>query len=318
MCTSIRLGGVNSFFGRNMDIECSFGEHVVLVPRKYPISFKLEKGIKSHYAILGMASVACDYPLFADAFNEKGLCVAGLSFAGCAEYMPLNKVNSLKKNIAPYELPLLLLSSCKTVEECKTLLENINIVAVDFSDIIKLTPLHWHVADKTCSIVIECFEDHVFVKDNCADVLTNAPTFKVQMNRLASFQNLTPYPVSNCLSELVDVTYGKGLGGVGLPGDFSSQSRFVKSAYLTSLSKTFGEECITLPNLFAILSSVAVPLGAVVEDNSKKQSHYTRYTCGIDMNKLRYSYRPYDRLSITSIDMMDNDVDMNELIIFPF
>ena len=296
-----------------MDIECSFGECVVLTPRNYSIVLRLGEVIKEHYAILGMASVSGGYPLYADAFNEKGLCIAGLNFPVDTVYTPIEKCDMKKRRIAPFELPLFLLSYCASADECITLLENIEIADIDFSEKIKSTPLHWHVADKNGSLVIECFESRLSVKRNIADVLANYPPLDVQIMNLASFQNLTPYRPQNCLSKFMDFSaYGKAFGSFGLPGDFSSSSRFVKSAYLAALASNLPEKEITLAHLFTLLYSVAVPKGAVVEGGSLHVSHHTLYTSCIDMQELSYNFRTYDSLSVKSVSMLECDIDGNK------
>ena len=71
MCTSIAMNTEDFYFGRTMDIEYSFGEKVVFTPRNYPISFRKNDTLHRHYAMLGMASVMENYPLYAEAVNER-------------------------------------------------------------------------------------------------------------------------------------------------------------------------------------------------------------------------------------------------------
>jgi len=317
MCTSIRLGGAHMYFGRNMDIECSFGECVALAPRNYPIRFRKIGEISSHYAILGMAGVIDSYPLYADAFNEKGLCIAGLNFPINTRYIPLEESDENKHRVTPFELPLFLLSKCKSVAECKLLLGDTDIVDISFSDSVKLTPLHWHIADREESAVIECLPSGLSVKSNPADVLANNPPFDYQLINLAQYQNLTPNKTENCLSKLGDFhALGKAFGAVGLPGDFSSMSRFVKSAYLTALTKALPGEDVTLSHLFTLLRSVAVPKGAVIENEKSQKSHYTLYTSGIDIEKKSYSYLTYDSIFAKSVFMYEYDVDSSDIMRF--
>lgn len=312
MCTSIRLKGKNTYFGRNMDIECSFGESVVLAPRNFKIDFKKEKSIDSHYAILGTAALVDGYPLYADAFNEKGLCIAGLNFPRNTRYISIDKSNSEKRKIAPYELPLFLLSQCKSVEECVSILKNTEITDIDFNDRVKVTDLHWHIADKRSSIAVECLERGMAVTENKANVLTNNPQLEMQIQSLAAYQNLTPNPPKNRLSEIFDLEgIGKGFGSLGLPGDFSSPSRFVKAAYLTALSDMLPEEDVGIPQLFSILHSVSVPKGSVV---GRDGTHYTTYTCGIDAENKSYSIAYSDTLSFRSVYMLEEELDLSEII----
>ena len=82
MCTAVTYKTRDSYFGRNLDYEFSYGEEVVVMPRNYPVTFRHAPGFESHYAIVGMAFVAEETPLFYDAMNEQGLGMAGLNFVG--------------------------------------------------------------------------------------------------------------------------------------------------------------------------------------------------------------------------------------------
>ena len=99
MCTSITFKNGDFYFGRNMDLEYSFGECVTVTPRRFPFRFRYEGALASHYAMIGMAAGGASFPLYAEAVNEKGLCMAGLNFPGNASY---GKAAEGKANAAVY------------------------------------------------------------------------------------------------------------------------------------------------------------------------------------------------------------------------
>ena len=101
MCTAISFNADNHYFGRNLDLEFCYNETVTITPRNFAFGFRKTNTIKSHYAIIGVATVAENYPLYYDATNEKGLSIAGLNFPENAYY---NRVDDTKINIAPFEL----------------------------------------------------------------------------------------------------------------------------------------------------------------------------------------------------------------------
>ena len=101
MCTAATYQTRDFYFGRNLDYECSYGEQVVVVPRNFPFALRHGGELARHYAMIGMAHVAGGYPLFYDAVNEKGLCIAGLNFVGNAVY---GKPQAGCENIAVFEL----------------------------------------------------------------------------------------------------------------------------------------------------------------------------------------------------------------------
>ena len=134
MCTAATYKTKDFYFGRTLDYEFSYNEEVTITPRNYQFNFRNKESITNHYAIIGMAYVANNYPLYYDAINEKGLGIAGLNFVGNAHY---NEPQQEKDNIAQFEFIPWILSQCATTKEAKTLIEKINLLNVSF----KTSPL---------------------------------------------------------------------------------------------------------------------------------------------------------------------------------
>lgn len=314
MCTSIAMAKNGFYFGRNMDLDCEFGEEVVITPREYPFSFRMAGDLPHHYAIIGMARTEAGYPLYAEAANEKGLCIAGLNFPGNAWYPP--KPDPVKTNISPFELIPWLLGRCANLEEARCLLERTHLTAIPFSPRLPLSPLHWHIADKTGSIVLESTKEGAFVYENPVGVMTNNPPFSFQLQNLCQYMNLMPGTPDNCLRAASGLEpFGYGLGSVGLPGDFSPASRFVKAAYLSvnSVCQEDAESCIS--QFFHLLDSVAMVRGSVIIPNG--QLEMTTYSCCIDVGRGRYYYRSYENSAIVGIDLHHENLDTQALIIYP-
>ena len=163
MCTALTHHTKDHYFGRNLDLEYSFREEVVITPRNHPFEFRTGKTLQHHYAWIGMATIADGYPLYYDATNEFGLSIAGLNFPGNAVYYPPS--DSIQ-NIAPFELSPWLLGQCKNISDVKTLLEQINIVDIPFSKEYPLSPLHWIIADQNDSITLETLAGGMKVYEN--------------------------------------------------------------------------------------------------------------------------------------------------------
>ena len=125
MCTAATYKTKDFYFGRTLDYEISYGDQVVITPRNYPFDLRNGGQIKSHYAMIGMACVMQDYPLYYDAVNEKGMGIAGLNFVGNAHY---NKPVEGKDNITQFELIPWLLGSCASVQEARQALEHLNLI----------------------------------------------------------------------------------------------------------------------------------------------------------------------------------------------
>ena len=311
MCVSMSLKTEDFYFGRNMDIGCGFGEHIVITPRNYPISFRQAGNMDHHFAIMGMATVIENYPLYADGVNEKGLCMAGLNFPENAYYSKIQ--DSQKKNISPFEIILWVLGQCETVEQAKQLLEETCLVDIPFNASTPVASLHWHIADKKQSIVLECTKSGMHCYENPVHVLTNNPTFDFHMTNLAQYLNIRTDTPKNIFSEKIGITeFAKGMGSIGLPGDFSSTSRFVKLAYLRLNSACQKDENSSISQFFHLLDSVAVVNGSIQLDDG--QEYTTTYSCCINADKGIYYYKTYFNHQLTAIHMNHENLDQKELI----
>ena len=218
MCTAATYCNGDFYFGRNLDYEFSYGEHVTITPRNYPI--RLHGGaLDRHYAMIGMAHIQNDYPLYYDAVNEKGLCIAGLNFVGNAVYPPVTQGVA---SVPQYALIPWLLGTCATVAEARNALARVVVDNTPFAPALPCAQLHWLVADRSGCIVVEATADGLHVYDDPAGVLTNNPPFPQQLAALRSYTRLSPSqpPADFCG---VPVTLdSRGMGALGLPGDLSS------------------------------------------------------------------------------------------------
>ena len=312
MCTAILFKCKDAYFGRNLDLEQGYGEQVVITPRNYPLHFRLAAPMPSHYAMIGMAAVMENYPLYFEATNEKGLSMAGLNFPENAVYFP---PAPSKQNVAPFEFILWVLGQCATVAEARKLLQNTRLVNVNFSESLPLSPLHWMISDRECSIVAESTADGLRVWDNPFEVLTNNPPFAYHRINMSNYMSLHTGPaVSRFGTALPLGNYSLGMGAMGLPGDFSSVSRFVRAFFVkeNAVPGRTEKECVN--QFIHILQSVAMPKGCVFTPNGFE---YTRYSSCCNADKGIYYYTTYDNFTVTSVDMHQADLDCCQLITHP-
>lgn len=313
MCTSISFKTKDHYFGRNLDYEYSYNETVTITPRNYPFEYRAANSTrKSHYAMIGMAFVQSDYPLYYDATNEKGLSMAGLNFPGNADYKPLDKT---KDNISPFEFIPWILSDCATVKEARVKLSRINLVKIDFSDKLPLSPLHWMISDKNESIVVESVKDELKVYDDPVNVMTNNPTFDFHLTNLSNYMGLTRDDPTDRFSDKLSLKpYSRGMGGIGLPGDLSSASRFVKAAFTLLNSECGDSELESVTQFFHILGSVAQQKGCC---RVEKGFEYTIYSSCCNTDKGIYYYTTYQNGQIYGVDMFSENLDGQKLVSFP-
>ena len=313
MCTAATYKTKDFYFGRTLDYEFSYGEEIVVMPRNFPISFRHMGEMKHHYALIGMAHLAGNFPLFYDAINEKGLGMAGLNFVSNADYKPFAPG---KDNVAPFEFIAWILSQCTSVKEARLLLDKINLVNTPFSDQLPLAQLHWIIADQEEAITVESVKEGLKVYDNPAGVMTNNPSFDQQMHNLSNFMNLSPKSPSNHFSGKLNLaTYSRGMGALGLPGDLSSQSRFVRVAFVKLNSISGDSESESVSQFFHILGSVDQQRGCC--DVGEEKYEYTIYTSCCNASKGIYYYTTYENHQISGVDMHRENLDGDSLSRFP-
>lgn len=313
MCTAATYQTKDFYFGRTLDYEFSYGEEIAITPRNYPFYFREEGTLYNHYAIIGMAHVEDDYPLYYDAINEKGLGMAGLNFVGNADYK--EKADG-KDNIAPYEFIPWVLGRCAVLEEAKKLLEKINLVNLPFSEKLPAAQLHWIIADKSGSITVEATQSGVHVYDNPVGILTNNPTFEEQMFCLNNYMSLSAKePQNHFCSSLKLHTYSRGMGALGLPGDVSSQSRFVRAVFVKMNSVSGDSEAESISQFFHILGSVDQVRGCC--ELGDGQYEVTLFTSCCNTQKGIYYYTTYDNHQITAVDMHREGLDASRLVRYP-
>lgn len=308
MCTAILYKTKNSYFGRNLDLEYTYDEKVTITPRNFGFNFRKAGCLTNGYAIIGMAHVRDNYPLYYDAVNEKGVGIAGLNFPynACYKNEAKNKIN-----IAPFEFIPYILSQCENIDRVKRILEEINLVSNDFSYQIPSTPLHWIISDTESSVVVESVQEGLKVYDNICGVLTNNPPFDKQQENYKKYEFLSPFEKSNFTS---NEYFTRGSGAAGLPGDWSSMSRFVKSAFVKENSpKSLGEK-ESVCQFFHILSSVEMPDGSV---RLKEGNEITQYSACCNLNLGRYYYTTYSNRRISCVDMHRENLNGRELVSYP-
>lgn len=313
MCTAITYITKDHYFGRNFDYEISYEEVVTIVPRNYRLEFRKVPNLDTHYAMIGIAAGIADYPLYYDATNEKGLSMAGLNFAGYADYKTFKEG---KANVSPFEFIPWILGQCATVDEAKKLLETMNLVSINFSENFPLSPLHWLLADKEKSIVIESVKEGLHIYDNPVGVLTNNPSFDYQLFNLNNYRSVSNETPKNSFSNKIDLdVYSRGMGGIGLPGDLSSTSRFVKATFTKLNSKTGNSESESISQFFHILGSVEQQRGLCDVGDGKYE--YTIYSSCCNVDKGIYYYRTYEDSQINAVNMNNEDLESDRLIRYP-
>ena len=311
MCTAISYRADHFYFGRTLDHDESYHEEVTVISRHFPLPHL--KAPSEHYGIIGMAHIANGYPLLYDGINEKGLAMAGLNFLGFCHY-PSPSSNG--RNIPAYALISSILSECSSVLEAKDMLKSVHITNENYSDDLPCPHLHWIIADKIESIAVESCVDGLHIYNNPFGILTNNPPFFQQLTNISNYRMLTAKPPMNFFPGTSDLpVYSNGMGALGLPGDFSSQSRFVRAAFLcgSSTLETNETDCIT--QFFHILDSVAQVKGSCQLPNGNYEKTVYSSCCNCDEGI--YYYTSYGNRRITAVNMHHCNLENNQLFRYP-
>lgn len=312
MCTALSYTARGHYFGRTLDLERSFGERITAIPRAAPLTFRRLPTLPRHHAMIGMTADTAE-PLYYDGMNEKGLCIAALNFPDNARYTP---PTADAEGPAPYELIPWVLAQCDTVAQARELLEGVSLLSIHYSDELPLTPLHWLIADGRQSLVAEYGAEGMRLYNNPPRVLTNNPPFPLQLFHLNDYRHLSPIATENRFSSTLPLElYSRGMGGIGLPGDWSSASRFVRAAFAVANSANGPEEKDGLRQAFRLLDTVTIPRGAVrLEDGT---SVLTMYTAVCDADDGVYYVRTYDGAQPIGYALDGCDREGTQPVIYP-
>lgn len=308
MCTAVSLNKCSGVFGRTLDYDFGYGEEVVITKRFFPFDFG-GNACKNHFAFIGTAKVVEGYPLYYDAINEKGVYIAGLNFVGNAHYF--DGEENGKTDIAQYELIPYLMCKCSSVDGVIYELSKINITGRAFGKELPAAQLHWFVGDGEKSITVESVKERLKIYENPVGVLTNNPPFDMQLFNLNNFRNLTAGERESAFGVPVQ-EYGRGLGAMGLPGDWSPQSRFVRAAFANANSVCGDSEEERVNQLFRILNAVAVPAGCCKVGDGYER---TIYTSVCSAKTTTYYFCTYGSYAVYVVSL--KDIDGDGLIRFP-
>lgn len=304
MCTAVCY---KQFFGRNLDYDFTHGESVIFTPRNFRLSDRLPAG---GFALMGVAHLSKGTPLYYDAANEHGLAMAGLSFPHFAVYP-----SGEGEPVPSWEIIPWVLRKCKTADEGASLLRRTQVSTESFSPKLQPTPLHWILADKSKAYTVEPLESGLVVTENPVGILANSPPFDFHMLNLSTYMGLSPSEgESRFAPDGVLKVYSRGLGAVGLPGDSSSASRFVRAAFsaLTSQSEIPKDDLV---QILHILSDASQLQGCV--RLSEGDLEKTIYTSVCDLENLVYYTTTYEDFTPSAVSFRNENPDSDKLVSYP-
>ncbi len=313
MCTNITLKSAEDKFlmARTMDFSFELEPEMAVFPRNMKLEFDVATALETHYAFMGLAKDVGSYYI-ADGINEHGLTAAALYFVGYAHFK--EKSDDLENMIAPHELVMWMLATCKTVDDVIEQFNKINVVNEVIGFIGIVPPLHWTFLDTSGkSIVVEIMSDGIHIESNKLGVLTNSPDYQWHLTNVRNYVGLDPNPNEGRTMYGDDFKAFGGSGSFGLPGDYTPPSRFVRALYnKAAVTKAQNSDELVL-NAMHILNSVDLPKGSVITE--RHTIDYTQYTSYMLNNDRKYYYRMHDSLNIVELKLEDYDLEANQIII---
>jgi len=302
----------NIFFGRTMDFSYKLDPEIYISPRDYKWNTGLDNNvINNKYKFIGIGQNIGKIT-FADGTNELGLAGAVLFFPGYADYNNYENSTANRISIASIDIINFVLGNCSDVQDAIKTLNNINIIGVEDSVTNSVAPLHWIFVDnKGKCITVEKTSNGLQIFDNQLKVLANSPDFNWHMTNLKNYINISPVQQESVLWGDITVTpFGQGTGTFGLPGDYTSPSRFVRTAYLKSFTTvpTNDEEAIN--TCFNIMKAVTIPKGTVI--TKRGTDDYTQYTAFMSINSGDYYFNTYSNNQITKVSI--NQINSDNII----
>jgi choloylglycine hydrolase len=313
-CTGISMFSADGSYFQARTIEwagTNLNSMYVVVPRNFSQTSFTPKGqngisFKSKYGYIGLAVHEKEF--IAEGLNEAGLSAGLFYFPNYGSYQLYDeKYNST--TIADLQLVSWILSQFATVDEVKANINNVRVVSLMGGDGSE-EAIHWRVGDKSGKqIVIEIEKGVPHVYDNPIGVLTNAPNFPWHLSNLGNYINLTPInPPAHKMADFMVEPIGHGNGFLGLPGDFTPPSRFVRAAFFKATAPTLATARATMLQCFHILNNFDIPIGMNFPKNEIPDlPSATQWTSVIDLtNKVVY-YKTFDNNNIRMIDLKNID-----------
>lgn len=333
-CTAFQLQSLDQswVYFRSMEFGFPFHSQAIIVPRGTKFEGATPDGKSgglqwsAKYGFVGM-NVDIAPSIVADGMNEKGLVIGMLYLPGYSEYLPPDAAKA-DRTIGSWQVADYLLSTCSTVAEARALLEkeSVYIAQQIFPPFNQLLPVHYYIADSTGAVLIaEFVNGKLRLHDNPIGILTNSPPFDWQTINLGNFVNLSPVNVPQANLKTFKIqNYGQGSGLLGLPGDFTPPSRFVRATVFSQTAAPQPSALATVNEGFHVLNTFDIFSGAIRSNTANQTANTkgflsstgpaqivntdtTEWVVGHDRTNLRTYIRTYEGLSIQMIDLKKID-----------
>lgn len=330
-CTSFLLKADNGdyVYGRTLEFALMLHSKIIVMPHGYENKGTGPDGkpgsgltYKTKYAATGMN--ALDLPVVVDGINEKGLAAGMFFFPNLAKFQDVAPADA-GNSIAAHELVNYILTQFATIDEVKAGIQNIKVNNAALAVFNGAAPVHYSVHDAAGNtIAIEYINGQLQVTDNPTSVMTNAPSIQWHLDSLSMFATSTPAPVPPfTINGKSFPQWSTGGGQVAQPGDYSSQSRFIRAAFLVASAPKFKDAAEGMPLAFHLLNQFDIPPGAIqtVAGGSAGGGvagyEITEWTASADLKNGVYQFKTYDNPAIRQVSLKSLDLDAKDIRYIP-
>jgi choloylglycine hydrolase len=321
-CTGIRLQAHDGamVYARTMEFDADLDSNVIIVPRRLAMHGTAKSGKtglawETKYGVTGMNGQG--QMIVVDGVNERGLAGGIFYLPSYAQYQDVTADDD-SRTLGPWELMTWILTNFATVDEARAALPTIKVADVALTGWPYAPPVHYIVHDANGnSLVVEYIAGQLTLHDNPLGVITNAPDFDWHIKNLNNYVNLSAINVAPVdLAGQKFGAFGQGSGLLGIPGDFTPPSRFVRAVLLSqsALQSANGEEAVG--QAFHVLDSFDIPRGTVRGvENGKPALDYTQWTTASDTKNRRFYFHTHDNRRIRRLDLERLDFDETKIVV---
>lgn len=304
MCTSLTYKNSRGdhFLARTMDFDLDFKARIMVMPRNRVVAGDAGE-YTTKYGFVG-AGRLLGHEMYTDGVNECGVGVATLYFPGNVYYYDDTPADKL--GLAPQDFVAWALGNAASVDDLAEKVEQIALINQPTDFIGAVPPLHFIISDTTGkTMLLEPQGGELQLIDDPVGVMTNSPDLAWQLQNLSTYGTLTNQerPLTPLMGHAL-ATQGPGTGALGLPGDFTSPSRFVRTTFLKNYAAPTHNVADSLNLLQHILNSVTIPKGVKLKENG--QSDYTEYRGYMSLDERAYYMEPYDNLVLQRVALTDD------------
>lgn len=307
MCTSLTYTNSRGdhFLARTMDFDLDFDARIMVMPRHYTVAGDAGT-YTTQYGFVG-AGRQLGHEMYSDGVNEHGLAIAALYFPSNVQYLEDTPADKL--GIAPQDFVAWALGNASSLTDLAAKVQQVALIDVPTEMLGGTPPLHFIVSDRTGQTkLLEPTSGDLHLIDDPVGVMTNSPRLDWHLQNLSTYGTLTNQerPLAPLMGKTLK-TQGPGTGALGLPGDFTSPSRFIRTTFL----KNYADQTTTIPGslnlLQHLLNAVTIPKGVKLKDDG--HSDYTQYRGYMSLTDLAYYLEPYDNQVLQGVTLSDDLLD---------